>query len=84
MDSADEAAADGRHRPAGAGVAQQASTQAGYPITTDGDDRAGVVLGTCSAGGQATTDYLTALFSGGPTGAPALLFNSTVATPLRA
>ena len=34
--------------------------------------------GTYSAGGQATTDYLTALFAGGPTGAPALLFNSTV------
>jgi 3-oxoacyl-[acyl-carrier-protein] synthase II len=59
-------------------IAQLATTQAGYPISTNGDDRAGVVLGTCSAGGQATTDYLTALFSGGPTGAPALLFNSTV------
>ena len=37
-----------------------------------------MVLGTYSAGGQATADYLTALFAGGPTGAPALLFNSTV------
>ena len=45
---------------------------------TDGDDRAGVVLGTYSAGGQATNEYLDALFKGGPTGAPALLFNSTV------
>ena len=36
------------------------------------------MFGTCSAGGRATTEYLTALFDGGPTGAPALLFNSTV------
>ena len=47
-------------------------------MTADGDDRAGVVLGTYSAGGQATSEYLDALFSGGPSGAPALLFNSTV------
>lgn len=57
---------------------QQAIDQAGYSSTSDGDDRAGVVLGTYSAGGQATSEYLDALFSGGPTGAPALLFNSTV------
>ena len=59
-------------------IARQAAGQAGYPLSDAGDDRAGVVLGTYSAGGQATTDYLTALFAGGPTGAPALLFNSTV------
>ena len=59
-------------------IARQAAAQAGYPFSDAGDDRAGVVLGTYSAGGQATTDYLTALFAGGPTGAPALLFNSTV------
>ena len=59
-------------------IARQAAAQAGYPLPEAGDDRAGVVLGTYSAGGQATTDYLTALFAGGPTGAPALLFNSTV------
>jgi 3-oxoacyl-(acyl-carrier-protein) synthase len=59
-------------------IARQAAAQAGYPLTEAGDDRAGVVLGTYSAGGQATTDYLTALFAGGPMGAPALLFNSTV------
>jgi 3-oxoacyl-[acyl-carrier-protein] synthase II len=51
---------------------------AGYTPTTDGDPRAGVVLGTYSAGGQATREYLEALFRGGPSGAPALLFNSTV------
>ena len=59
-------------------IARQSAAQAGYPLTDTGDDRTGVVLGTYSAGGQATTDYLTALFAGGPTGAPALLFNSTV------
>ena len=58
---------------------QQAMEEARCPIAADGDDRAGVVLGTYSAGGQATNDYLDALFRGGPSGAPALLFNSTVA-----
>ncbi|MGH8638387.1 MAG: beta-ketoacyl-[acyl-carrier-protein] synthase family protein [Burkholderiales bacterium] len=58
---------------------QQAMAQARYVVTAEGDDRTGVVLGTYSAGGQATNDYLAALFRGGPTGAPALLFNSTVA-----
>jgi 3-oxoacyl-[acyl-carrier-protein] synthase II len=59
-------------------IAQQASAGAKYPPADAGDDRAAVVLGTCSAGGRATTEYLTALFSAGPPGAPALLFNSTV------
>jgi 3-oxoacyl-(acyl-carrier-protein) synthase len=59
-------------------IAQQATAQAKYVVSTGGDDRAGVVLGTYSAGGKATTEYLTALFNGGPTSAPALLFNSTV------
>jgi 3-oxoacyl-[acyl-carrier-protein] synthase II len=45
----------------------------------DGVDDSGVMLGTWTAGGQATQDYLSALFRTGPTGAPALLFNSTVA-----
>jgi 3-oxoacyl-[acyl-carrier-protein] synthase II len=58
---------------------QQAMEQARYAVSPEGDDRAGVVLGTYSAGGQATHEYLAALFRGGPTGAPALLFNSTVA-----
>jgi 3-oxoacyl-[acyl-carrier-protein] synthase II len=57
---------------------RQAMDAAGYVITTDGDPNAGVVLGTYSAGGQATNEYLEALFRGGPSGAPALLFNSTV------
>ena len=58
---------------------QHAMEDARYVVTGDGDDRAGVVLGTYSAGGQATNEYLSAFFQGGPTGAPALLFNSTVA-----
>jgi 3-oxoacyl-[acyl-carrier-protein] synthase II len=57
---------------------QQAIEQAGYAVNADGDERAGVVLGTYSAGGQATNEFLDALFKGGPTGAPALMFNSTV------
>lgn len=59
-------------------VSKQAMAQAQYVVPAAGDDRAGAVFGTWSAGGQATTDYLSALFSGGPSGAPALLFNSTV------
>ena len=49
------------------------------PRSDDGVDDSGVMLGTWTAGGQATQDYLSALFKTGPTGAPALLFNSTVA-----
>ena len=51
---------------------------AGVSIAADGDDRAGVVLGTWSAGGGSTQQFLDGLFRGGPTGAPALLFDSTV------
>ena len=57
---------------------RQAMEDAKYSVTTDGDARAGIVLGTYSAGGQATNEYLESLFRGGPSGAPALLFNSTV------
>ncbi len=60
---------------------QQAMEDARYAVTGDGDDRAGVVLGTYSAGGQATNEYLSAFFQGGPTGAPALLFNARSPTP---
>jgi 3-oxoacyl-[acyl-carrier-protein] synthase II len=49
------------------------------PTAAGGDDNAGVVLGTWTGGGQVTQEYLAALFRGGPSGAPALLFNSTVA-----
>jgi len=57
---------------------RQAMEGAGYTVGEAGDPRTGVVLGTYSAGGQATNEYLEALFKGGPSGAPALLFNSTV------
>jgi 3-oxoacyl-(acyl-carrier-protein) synthase len=57
---------------------RQAMEAAGYAVGATGDERTGVVLGTYSAGGQATSEYLDALFKGGPSGAPALLFNSTV------
>jgi 3-oxoacyl-[acyl-carrier-protein] synthase II len=36
-------------------------------------------MGTFTAGGQATSEYLTALHGGGAAAAPAILFNSTVA-----
>ena len=59
-------------------VAGEAMRDAGYAHQPEGDDEAGVVFGTCTAGGQATSEYLQALFRGGPVAAPALLFNSTV------
>ena len=52
---------------------------AGRSIPEEGDDRMGVVLGTWTAGGGSTQQFLDALFRSGPTGAPALLFDSTVA-----
>ena len=58
---------------------RQAFEDASYPLGGDGDDHAGVIMGTFTAGGQATSEYLRALHAGGPAGAPAILFNSTVA-----
>jgi len=52
---------------------------AGVSIPSEGDDRRGVMLGTWTAGGGSTQIFLDALFRQGPTGAPALLFDSTVA-----
>jgi 3-oxoacyl-[acyl-carrier-protein] synthase II len=60
-------------------ITRQAFEDASALPGPDGDDGAGVVLGTFTAGGPATSEYLTALHDRGPTGAPALLFNSTVA-----
>lgn len=51
---------------------------AGVTIPPEGDDDAGVLLGTWTAGGQSTQQFLDGLFRGGPMGAPALLFDSTV------
>jgi 3-oxoacyl-[acyl-carrier-protein] synthase II len=52
---------------------------AGATIGAEGDDRMGVLLGTWTAGGGSTQVFLDALFRNGPSGAPALLFDSTVA-----
>jgi len=60
-------------------AARLAVDDARWPTAAEGDDNAGVVLGTWTGGGQVTQEYLAALFRGGPSGAPALLFNSTVA-----
>ncbi|HMF97848.1 MAG TPA: beta-ketoacyl synthase N-terminal-like domain-containing protein [Vicinamibacterales bacterium] len=51
---------------------------AAVAIPPEGDDRKGVMLGTWTAGGGSTQQFLDALFRLGPTGAPALLFDSTV------
>lgn len=60
-------------------ITRLAFEDAGRALTPDGDDAAGVVLGTWSAGGQSTEQYLSAFFSAGPSAAPPLLFDSTVA-----
>lgn len=57
---------------------REALDDAGCRIEGAGDDRIGVVLGTYTAGGPATSEFLAALLHGGPTGVPALLFSSTV------
>ncbi len=56
----------------------EAFSDAGIVVQPEGDARTGVVLGTYSAGGQTSTEYLESLHRGGPSGAPALLFHSTV------
>ena len=55
-----------------------AFSDAGADAKPDGDDTTGVLLGTWTAGGQSTQQFLDALFRSGPSGAPALLFDSTV------
>lgn len=56
----------------------QALADAGFAVDEAGRDDIGVVFGTYTAGGQTTNEYLEALWAQGPSGAPALLFNSTV------
>lgn len=51
---------------------------AGVAPSPDGDESAGVLLGTWTAGGGSTQQFVDALLRGGPMGAPALLFDSTV------
>ena len=55
-----------------------ALADAGTTLPPDGTNEIGVVIGTSTAGGQSTQVFLDALFRGGPTAAPALLFDSTV------
>jgi 3-oxoacyl-[acyl-carrier-protein] synthase II len=57
---------------------RDALDDAGFPHDAAGYDRIGVVLGSFSAGVHATGEYLESYLKGGPTGAPALLFSSTV------
>ena len=76
---ADETAAARSHRRLRArGRAGSRSMTRTQTIDADGEDDLGVVLGTWTAGGQSTQQFLDALFRSGPTGAPALLFDSTV------
>lgn len=60
-------------------LARQALDDAGIPYGETPDDGLGIVLGTYTAGGQPTEEFLRGLFALGPTGAPALIFNATVA-----
>jgi 3-oxoacyl-[acyl-carrier-protein] synthase II len=57
---------------------REALDRAGLPHRPEGYDDIGVVLGSYSAGVHATGEYLESFMKGGPTGAPALLFSSTV------
>jgi 3-oxoacyl-[acyl-carrier-protein] synthase II len=60
-------------------LARQALDDAGVPYGETPDDGVGIVLGTYTAGGQPTEEFLRGLYALGPTGAPALIFNATVA-----
>jgi 3-oxoacyl-[acyl-carrier-protein] synthase II len=57
---------------------REALDRASLPHRPEGYDDIGVVLGSYSAGVHATGEYLESFMKGGPTGAPALLFSSTV------
>jgi 3-oxoacyl-[acyl-carrier-protein] synthase II len=59
-------------------IARQALEAARQPYAAEPDDGAGVVLGSYTAGGAPTEDYLRELFRQGPIGVPALIFNATV------
>ena len=59
-------------------ASRMAIDDARQPLDSEGNDAGGIVLGTWSAGGQAMQEYLAALFRSGPTGVPALIFNTTV------
>ena len=61
------------------GAACQALDAAGIGYGRAGQDSIGVAVGTYTGGGSRTEEFLDGLFRLGPIGAPALLFNATVA-----
>jgi 3-oxoacyl-[acyl-carrier-protein] synthase II len=60
-------------------LAMQTLDDGAVPYGKTPDDDLGIVLGTYTAGGQPTEEFLRGLFAMGPVGAPALIFNATVA-----
>jgi 3-oxoacyl-[acyl-carrier-protein] synthase II len=60
-------------------AAAQALEAAGLACGPEPDDSTGVAIGTYTAGGSRTEEFLDGLFRLGPVGAPAMLFNATVA-----
>ena len=60
-------------------LAMQTLDEGAVPYGQTPDDELGIVLGTYTAGGQPTEEFLRGLFAMGPMGAPALNFNATVA-----
>lgn len=60
-------------------AACQAFDAAGVAYGVEPQDEVGVAVGTYTAGGSRTEEFLEGLFRLGPIGAPALLFNATVA-----
>ena len=60
-------------------AACQAFDAAGVACGVEPQDDVGVAVGTYTAGGSRTEEFLEGLFRLGPVGAPALLFNATVA-----
>ncbi len=60
-------------------AACQAFDAASVAYGTEPQDDVGVAVGTYTAGGSRTEEFLDGLFRLGPVGAPALLFNATVA-----
>ena len=60
-------------------AACQAFDAAGVTYGEQPQDDIGVAVGTYTAGGSRTEEFLDGLFRMGPVGAPALLFNATVA-----
>jgi 3-oxoacyl-[acyl-carrier-protein] synthase II len=59
-------------------ITKLAVNDAHSELGAEGHDDLGVVLGTWTAGGQSAQQFLEGLFRSGPSGAPALLFDSTV------